>query len=97
MSILEAMACGVPPVITRGCNFDEVGSSGSGIVVDGGEDALADALARLCNDSVARDQAGAKARALVIAKYTWPIVARQMLATFEARLSANIPPPRAAG
>ena len=36
MSILEAMACGVPPVITHGCNFDEVGTSGSGIVVDGG-------------------------------------------------------------
>ena len=79
MSILEAMACGLPPVITRGCNFDEVGTSGSGVVVDT-EDELADALRKFCLDADARNSAGAKARGLVVAKYTWPVVARQMLA-----------------
>ena len=86
MSILEAMALGLPPVITRGCNFDEVGASGSGIVVDGDEDALADALLTFCTDSGARGLAALKSRELVVAKLTWPRVARQMLATYEARL-----------
>jgi glycosyltransferase involved in cell wall biosynthesis len=85
MSILEAMACGLPPVITRGCNFDEVGTSGSGLVVDS-EDELADALRKFCTDANARDSAARKARDLVVAKYTWPVVARQMLAQYEARM-----------
>jgi glycosyltransferase involved in cell wall biosynthesis len=84
MSILEAMACGLPPVITRGCNFDEVETSGSGLVV-GSEDELAEALRKICTDAGTRDAAAAKARELVIAKYTWPVVARQMLARYEAR------------
>lgn len=85
MSILEAMACGLPPVITRGCNFDEVGTSGAGLVADG-EAELAAALRAFCTDAAARQAAAKKARDLVVAKYTWPVVARQMLARYEARL-----------
>lgn len=85
MSILEAMACGLPPVITRGCNFDEVGTSGSGLVVDSEAD-LADALRKFCTDDNARSFAAKKARDLVVAKYTWPVVARQMLARYEVRI-----------
>jgi glycosyltransferase involved in cell wall biosynthesis len=88
MSILEAMACGLPPVITRGCNFDEVGTSGSGLVVDS-EDELSDALRKFCTDANARDSAAKKARDLVVAKYTWPVVARQMLARYEARMGSR--------
>jgi len=90
MSILEAMACGLPPVITRGCNFDEVETSGSGAVV-GSEDELAEALRKFCVDDGARNAAAAKARALVIAKYTRPVVARQMLARYEARMAKGKP------
>jgi glycosyltransferase involved in cell wall biosynthesis len=92
MSILEAMACGLPTVITRGCNFDEVATSGAGIVVDDGgpgvEDELAQALFRYRTDSGARESAARAARALVVDKYTWPVVARQMLATYEMRRAA---------
>jgi glycosyltransferase involved in cell wall biosynthesis len=90
MSILEAMACGLPPVITRACNFDEVEASGSGAVVDSEAD-LAGALQKLCTDDAARDAASAKARELVSAKYTWPVVARQMLARYEARARMGKP------
>jgi glycosyltransferase involved in cell wall biosynthesis len=86
MSILEAMACGLPPVLTRGCNFDEVGTAGAGLVVDGGDEELAQALLRFCTDAAACAEAAHKARALVIEKYTWPIVARQMLDTYRTRL-----------
>jgi glycosyltransferase involved in cell wall biosynthesis len=84
MSILEAMACGLPPVITRACNFDEVQSSGAGLVVDS-EEELADALSRFCVDVEARSAAATKARDLVIATYTWPVVAKQMLARYRER------------
>ena len=89
MSILEAMAAGLPTVITKGCNFDEVGSSGAGMVVEGDEDSLADALVKMCTDFGTRARAAESARALVLAKYTWPIVAKQMLATCEGRLAAR--------
>jgi glycosyltransferase involved in cell wall biosynthesis len=89
MSILEAMACGLPPVITRGCNFDEVGISGSGIVVDGGDQELAEALLRYCTDPDARAVASQKGRDFVAARYTWPTVARQMIAAYEARLRTS--------
>jgi len=79
------MACGLPPVITRGCNFDEVGASGAGVVVDS-EDELAEALRRFCTDTDARYSAAKKARDLVVAKYTWPVVAMQMLARYRARM-----------
>jgi glycosyltransferase involved in cell wall biosynthesis len=86
MSILEAMACGTPPVVTRGCNFDEVGTSGSGLVVDDTEETLAAALIHYCAEPGARDTAARKARQLVVEKYTWPIVAGRMLAAYESRL-----------
>jgi glycosyltransferase involved in cell wall biosynthesis len=85
MAILEAMACGLPPVITRGCNFDEIETSGAGLVADS-EDDLVAALGKLCTDADARVAAAKKARDLVVAKYTWPVVARQMLARYQARL-----------
>ena len=84
MSILEAMACGLPPVITRACNFDEVETSGSGAVVDS-EHELAGALRLFCTDDGARSAAATKARAVVIANYTWPIIARRMLTLYKAR------------
>lgn len=93
MSILEAMACGLPPVITRGCNFDEVGTSGSGLVVDGEgaalEEGLANALLSFTADPAARERAARTARALVVEKYTWPIVAKQMIKTYKARLMGS--------
>jgi glycosyltransferase involved in cell wall biosynthesis len=89
MSILEAMAAGLPAVITMGCNFDEVGSSGAGMVVEGDEDSLADALVKMCTDAGTRTRAAESARALVLAKYTWPIVTSQMLAICVGRLAAK--------
>ena len=88
MSILEAMACGLPPVITRGYNFDEVGTSGAGVVVDT-EEELADALRKFCTDASALSLAAAAARELVIMKYNWPVVAGQMLKRYGARMACE--------
>lgn len=86
MSILEAMACGLPTVVTRGCNFDEVQTSGAGLVAADDEHSVATAMLALCKDSDLRAQAAHKARALVTEKYTWPVVARQLLARFEGQV-----------
>jgi glycosyltransferase involved in cell wall biosynthesis len=85
MSILEAMACGLPVVVTKGCNFDELRSSGAGLVADDDEDSIAEALQTLCVDRNFRNQAARRARELVVAKYTWPIVARRLLVLLEGK------------
>lgn len=44
MAILEAMACGIPVVISENCHFPEVAQARAGLVVPLNADAVAEAL-----------------------------------------------------
>jgi glycosyltransferase involved in cell wall biosynthesis len=59
-AVLEAMACGVPAVVTDQGGPKEIVEDGvSGVVVPGGDrDALAEALSRLLADPTARERLG---------------------------------------
>ncbi len=75
MAVLEAMAAGLPSVLTTGCNFPEAGEAGAARVVPIESAALADALADTLADPDAGRAMGARARALVLADYTWDQIA----------------------
>lgn len=57
MAALEAMACGTPVVLSRGCHLDEVHDVG-GLVVGDGARAAADAIVRLVRDDGLRARLG---------------------------------------
>jgi glycosyltransferase involved in cell wall biosynthesis len=78
MVVLEAMASGLPVIISPGCNLPEVVQYGAGIQADVTLEALRDALRQLLSDANKRAQMGAAAAALVSERFTWDSVAEQL-------------------
>jgi glycosyltransferase involved in cell wall biosynthesis len=84
VAILEAMACGVPVVISDACHFPEVERAGAGRVVSLDEEKIADALVEvLANQELRRDM-GRRGRELALTQYTWPEIAQRMLNAYQA-------------
>jgi glycosyltransferase involved in cell wall biosynthesis len=77
LSILEAMACARPVVISDRCKFPEVIRQGAGAVVSLSVPDLAAALRLYADDTARCARDGRAARALVERCYTWDIIARQ--------------------
>ncbi len=84
MAVLEALGCGTPSVITEGCHFPEVAVEGAGLVVQPNEQQLATALDLLLSDSSRRTAMGKRGRELVMERYTWDKIARDLLAAYTA-------------
>jgi len=78
MAVLEALACGLPVLLTPGCHFSEAAEAGAGVVVPREVEALRAALVALLSDSDRRAAMGRAARALVEARYTWPQIVAQL-------------------
>jgi len=79
MGILEAMACGLPVVATRACNFPEISQTEAGWECDATAESLTKVLqtALLCSDSE-RQSRGAKGQQLIQSRYTWPTVIKTL-------------------
>jgi glycosyltransferase involved in cell wall biosynthesis len=84
---LEAMASGLPLVVSQGSAFPEILAEGGGVMVD--PDAPAD-IARtihaLLQDREQRLLMGATGRAVVEKKYSWDAVAAKLEAIFSEQL-----------
>ncbi|GAB3067870.1 glycosyltransferase [Nocardioides zeae] len=71
MALLEAMAAGVPSILTDDCGLsDELRSRGTAAVTDGSPAQLADAAARLTNDEATWTEASLRSRADVAAHFS---------------------------
>lgn len=83
MSIIEAMACRLPVLLTPGCNFPQAADAEAGVCIDPDIPGTTDGLGRLLTLTPAecRDM-GARGRSLVEAKYTWDRVAADTLALY---------------
>jgi glycosyltransferase involved in cell wall biosynthesis len=87
VAIIEALACGVPPVISQACHFPEVAEAGAGEVVPLEAGALAAALRGVLADPQRRERMVAAGRELVASRYTWRRVAAQTLEAYRVRAS----------
>lgn len=83
MAALEAMACGLPVLLTTGCHFPEVAPAGAGLVVPRETGPLGEALRGLLLDGHERALMGKRAHELVHSRYLWPQVVAQMEAVYE--------------
>jgi len=82
LAITEALACGVPVVISRDCNFPEVAEVGAGEVLDLDPRLFADAILRIVGDAELRARMGAAGRKLILSRYTWPRIAEQTIEAY---------------
>ena len=85
ISVIEAMAFGIPVVATTAGALPEVVEDGvTGLLVPPGDSgALATAITRLLNDAPLRARLGAAGRERVLARYTPERIAEQTLALYE--------------
>lgn len=92
-AILEAMAAGLPVVISEACNFPEVAERGAGFVVEADDGAaLTGAVCALLADEGLRARMGRDARRLVRERYGWPAIAESFLGLYR-QLAAKHPSP----
>jgi glycosyltransferase involved in cell wall biosynthesis len=80
VAVLEALAAGVPVVLTPGCNLPEVAAAHAGLEVKAAPDEAARALARVLGDPALRATLAANALRLARESFSWDAVGRRMLA-----------------
>ena len=82
MAITEALAAGTPAVVTERCHSPEVEREGCGRVTPLTAAGLAIGLSDVLADPLAARAMGARGRALVFDRYTWPRICTQMEALY---------------
>jgi glycosyltransferase involved in cell wall biosynthesis len=83
ISVLEAMAAGLPCVITTGCNFPEAGKTQAASVVTINSHSIAHALIELLQDEEKAKKMGDRARQFILENYTWDRVASKMVSVYQ--------------
>ena len=86
MAMNEALAVGVPLVITDTVQFDEVGASGAGYVVRWDADHLAVAIAEILNHPKQAHQMRVAGRRLAAERLAWPKVAEAMVQEYRGNI-----------
>src|SRR5258708_6350686 len=77
MAVLEAMAAGIPVILTPGCNLPDLEKRGAGLRIPREVGPLAQALHVLLRDPERRKAMGVHGRAWVQESFTWPVIAAQ--------------------
>ena len=83
VAILEALAFGLPVVISKHCYFPEVGKAGAGIIANLTPDAISSALGTILNNPSRARLMGKNAKALVYDSYHWNAIAKRTLYLYE--------------
>lgn len=92
VAVVEAMACGLPVLVSDAGGLPEVVEHGvSGWVVPRGDvRALADALVRLATDRPLRQRLERAARERVLTTYAWEACVDRMLACQDAAIESRL-------
>ena len=85
-AVLEALAAGLPVVISPQCNFPQVEHAGAGFVVPSERAEVAKAIVSILEDSDMAARMARNARRLVEENYRWPTIASRMAQRYRAVL-----------
>jgi glycosyltransferase involved in cell wall biosynthesis len=89
MAALEAMAAGLPLVLSPGCYLPEAAEAGAGVIVAAEVEPLTTALRQLLGDAALRARMGAAARVLARERFAWRQVEEVWRGVYEAVLERN--------
>jgi glycosyltransferase involved in cell wall biosynthesis len=85
VAIAEAMAAGLPVVLTPGIQIsEEVAAADAGLVVEGEVEPLASAIAQLLTSVDLREKMGQKGKQLVRDRYSWEGIAQELIKHYSA-------------
>jgi glycosyltransferase involved in cell wall biosynthesis len=82
IAITEALACGLPVLISENCHFPEVAQAAAGLVLPLERAEIVEGLHQLAADPPAAREMGARGRALVESYFTWPTICARMIAWY---------------
>ena len=83
-AVVEALAAGLPVVISRECNFPEVEEADAGFVVPSAATPVAKAITTILADADLAKRMGENARRLIEDHYQWPAIASRMAQRYRA-------------
>jgi glycosyltransferase involved in cell wall biosynthesis len=98
IAAVEAMACGLPVVISDRVNIHrDVAAAAAGLVVPCDPAAVADAIGRVLDDPALRRRMAAAGPALVQGSFTWDVTARRLASLYAGLCERRGAVPVAAG
>lgn len=78
MAALEALAAGLPVILSPGCNLPGAAEAGAGLIVEPQVEPLAVALRDVLSDAGRREAMSAAARSLARERFTWESVGARL-------------------
>ena len=85
VAVAEAMAAGLPVIVTPGVQISpEIAAANAGLVVEGDVETLADAIATLLNSPHLRHELGENGKRLVSHRYSWKVIAQNLISVYTA-------------
>jgi glycosyltransferase involved in cell wall biosynthesis len=89
LALLEALAYGLPVILTESSNLDHFAEYGTGIITSHKREEAARAILKMMEDASFREQAGRQARRLVEEKFQWNKVVPQLTALYQKQLDSK--------
>lgn len=89
IAVKEAMAAGLPVLVSRACCFPEISDQGTGIVVAQDVDEIAEGLIRLGESTELRRRMGIKARLFINNCYRWEDIVDRLIGTYQDILTGK--------
>jgi glycosyltransferase involved in cell wall biosynthesis len=93
IAVAEAMICGLPVIITPGVQIaSDIGAAEAGLVVEGAQKPLGEAIAQLLTQPKLRQELGQRGRFFAQSHYSWSTIAQNLIPAYEAIAKQKKPP-----